>query len=105
MAITSCFTQPPPSVTLYSKLVFKGSEPVMKAGAVYSAIPAGEIVSVPTEGSEIFSKVSTKSIPKVYSGSRTPSVKSLVLTSPSLTFRASPSTKGQSFTGFTHIVT
>ncbi len=103
--ITSVLTQPPPSVTLYSKLSFKGSEPVTKAGAVYSAIPAGEIVMVPTVGAVTNSKVKTGSMPNVYSGSRTPSVRSLDLTSPSFTFKASPSTTGQSFIGFTHIFT
>ena len=34
IAITSLLSQPPPSVTLYSKFTFKGSEPVMKEGAV-----------------------------------------------------------------------
>ena len=103
--ITSVLTHPPPSVTLYSKLSFKGSEPVTKGGAVYSAIPAVETVMEPTVGGVINSKVKTGSIPNIYSSSRTPSVRSLVLTSPSFTFKASPSTIGQSFIGFTHIST
>ena len=59
----------------------------------------------PTEGDVISSKLRTKSIPKVYSGSKTPAVRSLDLTSPSFTLRASPSTTGQSLTGLTQIDT
>ena len=76
-----------------------------KGGAVYSTIPAVDTVIDPTEGGVISSKLRTKSIPKVYSGSKTPAVRSLVLTSPSFTLRASPSTTGQSLIGLTQIDT
>ena len=60
---------------------------------------------VPTVGGDTNSKSKTKSRPRVYSGSRTPRVKSLVNVSPSFNFIASPSTNGQSLTGLTVIIT
>ena len=76
-----------------------------KGGAVYSTIPAADKVIDPTEGGVISSKLRNKSIPKVYSSSKTPSVRSLVLTSASFTLIASPCKIGQSLTGVTQIVT
>ena len=76
-----------------------------KGGAVYSTIPAVDKVIDPTEGDVISSKLRNKSIPNWYSLSKTPAVRSLVLTSASFTLRASPCKTGQSLTGLTQIVT